>query len=87
MGEFIEPGPKSKSSPRSLKRKLNVEGEVMPKYYVKANEQFPDSAHKWYLFKDGYVLGELWVGPDEAQQIVEDLQKVADDNKRKEVDD
>ena len=41
----------------------------MPQYFVKENEQYPDLASRWWLRKDQYTIGQLYVWEDEARQI------------------
>jgi hypothetical protein len=41
----------------------------MTKYFVKANEDFPDSAHRFWLRKDQYTIGELYLSEDEANAV------------------
>jgi len=41
----------------------------MTRYFIKEDEQRPDSAHDWWLRKDQYIIGKLYLGRSEAQQI------------------
>ena len=50
----------------------------MAKYFVKPNEDFPDSAHRFWLRKDQYTIGELFVDEDTANWIAAQLQCAAD---------
>lgn len=50
----------------------------MTHYFVKPDEQFPDSAHDWWLRKDQFTVGKLWVGETDAQQIARQLNTYAD---------
>ena len=43
-------------------------------YFVKPNEQFPESAHRWWLRKDQYTIGELYTWEEESRQIAHRLE-------------
>ena len=58
------PSKKGKLVYTGIRPKGNHSNKALPhngSYYVKEDEQYPDSAHNFILYKDQYMIGYLYL--------------------------